>query len=94
MWNNHRLNHSWRQCVAAMQEGVVTLVFVKRSTGGLREARATLDHARIPQDMLPTGRGRASATAVAFFDLDAGGWRAFRKSAFIGFYECCADEAS
>lgn len=79
-----------------MQAGVVTLVFVKRSTGGLREARATLDLSRIPQAQHPKGcgRGRACPEVVTFYDLEVGGWRAFRKIAFIGYYECCADETS
>ena len=88
MWKDKVLNHSWRQCVATMQAGVVVLVFIKKTTKDYRVARATLDLSRIPQAQHPKGcgRGRACPEVVTFYDLDVGGWRSFRKRSLIGFY--------
>ena len=61
--------------------------------GGIRQARGTLDFARIPVEQRPKAirpddyEECAQNTVFCYYDLDARGWRSFRLDNFIGFVD-------
>lgn len=73
-----------------LRNGVWRFSYFKED-GSIREARGTLDLARIPEDKLPkTGLDPEAVECVStfrYYDLGAAGWRSFRLDRFIGFVE-------
>ena len=73
-----------------LQSGVYRFSYFK-TDGSIREARGTLDLARLPEDKLPkTGLDPEAVEPVStfrYYDLGAAGWRSFRLDNFIGFVE-------
>ena len=67
----------------ALYEGVVLFEFIKKD-GTLRHARGTTSPELIPQENVPLGkltpeqRACRERTTVAFYDIDAKGWRCMR----------------
>ena len=73
-----------------LSTGIYRFSYFKED-GSIREARGTLDLARLPEDKLPkTGLDPEAVEPVStfrYYDLGAAGWRSFRLNRFIGFVE-------
>ena len=73
-----------------LSTGIYRFSYFKED-GTIREARGTLDLARLPEDKLPkTGLDPEAVEPVStfrYYDLGAAGWRSFRLDRFIGFVE-------
>lgn len=78
--------------VEALNDGTARIKFEK-ADGSIRELYGTRNGDLIPEAFTPTlneGLNRAEARAanenvVTVFDLEANGWRSFRKDKFLSF---------
>ena len=73
---------------AQLASGVYRFSYLKKD-GTVREARGTLDFARIPEDQLPKGSESSlvNGSVVNYFDIEKAAWRSFRLDNFVGFVE-------
>ena len=89
--SSQALKYAWwfESFRAQLASGVYRFSYLKKD-GTVREARGTLDFARIPEDQLPKDTNVnhiPSPEAFAYYDLEKASWRSFRLDNFIGFVE-------
>lgn len=68
--------------VKKLTEGSVSFKF-RKIDGTIREATGTLMNDLIPEDERSTVVPADDAATVAYYDLDAKGWRSFRTNAVV-----------
>ncbi len=64
--------------VKNLTEGAVAFKFIK-SDGSIRSANGTTNLDLIPEAARPAAMSDNSGAVVAFYDIDAKGWRSFRR---------------
>ena len=93
--NRNALKYAWwfENFRAKLSTGVYRFSYFKLD-GSIREAKGTLDFARIPEERHPKGEnlpvlqeGAGGRLVFNYYDLEASGWRSFRLDNFIGFVE-------
>lgn len=77
------------KAVEALNEGTARIKFEK-ADGSMRELYGTRNSDLIPQEYSPEGENRSQSrkpneSVVTVFDLEANGWRSFRKDKFVSF---------
>ena len=69
-----------------LKKGAVHM-FYRKKDGTLREAYGTLNFNYVPMLYWPAGHRQNRDYLVNYWDMEAGGWRAFQKTRFEYFVE-------
>lgn len=87
---DYMMQYQKDEMAIALSEGVADLSFEKVKDGSIREMRATLKPALIPEDKMPKGNSVDQSvggdTTLRVFDLDLNEWRSFRIDKVISFH--------
>lgn len=79
------VNEMFEQIKEDLKQGVVHFQYEK-ADGTIRDAHGTLLERCIPDDMLPNGTVKTvDENSVRYFDMEAHGWRTFKKDKLIQF---------
>ena len=71
-------------CLKTMLEGIVTIVFTKKSTGEQRTIKCTTNLEKIDKQFHPKGTTKNITNAtIRVFDLDKNSWRSFYPDSVI-----------
>lgn len=65
-----------------LSEGVVSFKY-RKSDGSLREAKGTTNLNLIPEANRPATTVVTDGPAISYFDVDANGWRSFRRDSVV-----------
>lgn len=79
-------NSNLDELMAQLRNNIVHM-FYRKKDGTLREAYGTLNFNYVPMLYWPAGHRQNRDYLVNYWDMEAGGWRAFQKTRFEYFVE-------